>query len=138
MHRHALSHSFPTWIITEYWVEFSMLHSRCPLASPSECISHGLYFFKSSIVISFPYFFPGRLPWGHHCKWSLYFLIVLMVCKNIICFQTLDWYLASLQNFNHFYFSVYWKRFSLCSHIICEWHFWFLLFQTFFFPFKSG
>ena len=35
VHIHSLSDSFPTQIITEYWVEFPVLYSRSPLASHS-------------------------------------------------------------------------------------------------------
>ena len=35
MHIHSLSDSFPTYIITKYWVEFSVLYSRSPLANHS-------------------------------------------------------------------------------------------------------
>ena len=34
-HTHCLSDSFPTYIITEYWLEFSALFGRSPLANHS-------------------------------------------------------------------------------------------------------
>ena len=34
-HIHSLSDHFPTYIIIEYWVQFSALHSRSPLANHS-------------------------------------------------------------------------------------------------------
>ena len=36
---HSFSDSFPRWIITKYWVQFSMLYSRSPLANHSIYLS---------------------------------------------------------------------------------------------------
>lgn len=78
------------------------------------CICYTLFFFCKSSKYLVPSVFPGRIHWGHHCKCSfLYFLILLMVFKNRIYFNIQNLFPATLINFTNSNYFVYSLLFSI-------------------------
>ena len=80
-HTHSLSDSFPTWIITEYCVEFPVLYSRSP--SVSHTVYHSV---NMSIPNPSPALVPSPIPFGNHT-------IVFKVYESVSVLQKFNFYL---------------------------------------------